>query len=118
MQLLQARANSNMWASRFLCPSDRAKRAFFSCSWIPAPPFGTGSPAQPLVVPSVGLQPGQWDTRGQKADLEEVAISGVQDFCLHTSILSLPPSRVCPFVASDKRNVNEQSLLSLCCLDS
>lgn len=54
----------------------------------------------------------------QRVDLKEVAVSGVQDFCLHMSVLPLPPSRVRPFVASDKRNVNEQSLLSLCCLDS
>lgn len=37
---------------------------------------------------------------------------------LSAHLSSLPLSHACPFVASDKRSVNEQSPLSLCCLDA
>lgn len=89
-----------------------AKKAFFRHSWIPAQPSEPSTTTGDAVHP-----PASWliATCRWKAGLGEAAIPSVQGSCLHICPLS---HHACPFMASKKRKVNEQSPMSLCCLDT
>lgn len=119
VQLLQANANSNMWAifsTHLIWPREvsSATGGFqlnLSAQGAHAAPFH-------MVSGDAECQSARWsigDTQ-TSTDLEEESISSVQESCLHTSILSAPIQ--CLFVTSDLSSLNKQPPLFLCPLDS